>query len=216
MKILGIGAGGSTKVILEVLHEADPETDVVGILDDDESKHGERFEGISILGGIDRLAELRGEVDAVIIGVGARRDVVARTQLFEKIQAMDMPVLGVRSCHSTIAASVTLGQGVIIMPGVTINSCACLGHNVFVNTGSIIEHDCQLQPNVFLGPGCVLSGYVEVGVGTFIGSGSVVIGNIRIGRDVTLGAGSVVTRDIPDGVIAYGCPAHRNMRRKNA
>ena len=30
--------------------------------------------------------------------------------------------------------------------------------------------------------------------------------NVKIGSNVVIGAGSVVTRDIPDGVVAYGNP----------
>lgn len=39
-----------------------------------------------------------------------------------------------------------------------------------------------------------------------IGSGAVISNNIKIGSGSLIGAGSVVTKDIPDGVIAFGNP----------
>lgn len=33
-----------------------------------------------------------------------------------------------------------------------------------------------------------------------------ILGNVTIGKDTVIGAGSVVTKDIPDGVVAFGNP----------
>jgi acetyltransferase-like isoleucine patch superfamily enzyme len=60
-------------------------------------------------------------------------------------------------------------------------------------------------------PQATLCGCVSVGAGTLIGPGAVIVPRVRIGADVIVGAGSVVTRDLPDGVIAWGAPA-RVMR----
>ena len=40
-----------------------------------------------------------------------------------------------------------------------------------------------------------------------MGLGAVVVKHRRIGAHSHVGAGAVVTRDLPDGVIAYGVPA---------
>lgn len=47
---------------------------------------------------------------------------------------------------------------------------------------------------------------VVIGDDVWIGGGSVVMPGIRIGNGVTIGAGSVVTKDVPDGVLAFGNP----------
>ena len=40
-----------------------------------------------------------------------------------------------------------------------------------------------------------------------VGAGAVVLPRLRIGSNTTVGAGSVVTKNLPDGVVAYGNPA---------
>ncbi|MCC9644457.1 sugar O-acetyltransferase [Rhodopirellula sp. JC740] len=47
---------------------------------------------------------------------------------------------------------------------------------------------------------------VVIGDNVWIGGGSIIMPGIRIGNGVTIGAGSVVTKDIPDGVLAFGNP----------
>jgi len=47
---------------------------------------------------------------------------------------------------------------------------------------------------------------VHIGKNCWLGSGSIVLPGVTIGDNVVIGAGSVVTRDIPDNVIAAGCP----------
>lgn len=51
-------------------------------------------------------------------------------------------------------------------------------------------------------------GKVTIGDRVFIGASSIVLPGVTIGSDVVIGAASVVSRDIPDGVVACGSPAH--------
>ena len=48
---------------------------------------------------------------------------------------------------------------------------------------------------------------IHIGNNVWIASNTVVIGGVHIGNNVVIGAGSVVTKDIPDGMLAYGVPA---------
>jgi acetyltransferase-like isoleucine patch superfamily enzyme len=52
-----------------------------------------------------------------------------------------------------------------------------------------------------------IAGICEIEDKVVIGAGSVVLDKIKIGKSSIIGAGSVVTKNIPDGVIAYGSPA---------
>lgn len=47
---------------------------------------------------------------------------------------------------------------------------------------------------------------ITVGSDVWIGGGTVVLPGVTIGSGTVIGAGSVVTRDIPDGVLAFGNP----------
>lgn len=55
---------------------------------------------------------------------------------------------------------------------------------------------------------------VTIGDRVWIGGNTVILGNVTIGKDTVIGAGSVVTKDIPDGVVAFGNPC-RVIRKIN-
>lgn len=89
----------------------------------------------------------------------------------------------------------------------------------FVDPGKIIFGD-----NVFIGPNCGFytahhpidreqrnqgleyAAPIIVGNDVWFGGNTVVVPGVTIGSNVVIGAGSVVTRDIPDGVVAFGNP----------
>lgn len=67
-------------------------------------------------------------------------------------------------------------------------------------------HYSSLGYDVTVNSGVVVAGYVNIGEGTEIGTGATVSNNITIGKHCIIDASSVVTKDIPDGVLAYGNP----------
>jgi len=108
--------------------------------------------------------------------------------------------------NSTISSRSTLGQGIMVGIGCTINPCTIIGDGVICNTQSVIEHECYLGDYCHIAPGAVLCGNVVVGKNTFIGARSVVIQGVTIGDDVVVGAGSVIIKDIPNNSKVIGNP----------
>jgi maltose O-acetyltransferase len=47
---------------------------------------------------------------------------------------------------------------------------------------------------------------IEIGSDVWVGGGALILPGVRIGSRTVIGAGSVVTRDIPEGVLAFGNP----------
>ena len=47
---------------------------------------------------------------------------------------------------------------------------------------------------------------VWIGENVWIGAGTIISAGVHIGNNTVIGAGSVVTRDIPENVLAFGCP----------
>lgn len=111
-----------------------------------------------------------------------------------------------------VAADARLGRGVQVMANAAVGSRTVLDEAVLVNTSASVDHECVLGAGAHIGPGAVLAGCVRVGELAFVGAGATLLPRITIGRASIVGAGAVVTRDVPDGVVAYGNPA-RVMRR---
>ncbi len=107
-----------------------------------------------------------------------------------------------------------------------------LGYNVEIGDDFYMNRNCSLVDgakiifgnHVFVAPYCgfYASGHpldveqrnagleyakpITVGDNVWIGGHVVVLPGVTIGSNTTIGAGSVVTKDIPDGVLAFGNP----------
>lgn len=94
--------------------------------------------------------------------------------------------------------------------------------NVKIGNGVIFGHDCM-----------VLTGFhdysksgedrdritvenanrnIVIEDGVWVASGVIIIGPVKIGKNAVIGAGSVVSKNIEQGMIAYGIPA--KVKRK--
>lgn len=124
-------------------------------------------------------------------------------------RALDRKLAGKRfgtAIHPSalISPHATVGEGSVVMQGAIIQTSASIGRHAIINTAASIDHECCVGDYVHISPHATLCGNVHVGEGSWIGAGSALIQGIRIGRWCVVGAGSVVTRDLPDGVLAYG------------
>jgi sugar O-acyltransferase (sialic acid O-acetyltransferase NeuD family) len=109
--------------------------------------------------------------------------------------------------HASVAPSASVGSGTQVLAGAVIGADAILGSSVIINTCASVDHECSLDDGVHLAPRATLCGCVNIGANTLVGPGAIVIPRIRVGSDSVVGAGAIVTRDLPDGVVAWGSPA---------
>lgn len=110
--------------------------------------------------------------------------------------------------HKTFDQSLTstYGFGCLVNSNVTIAAHTKIGNFVSINRGVTIGHHVDIGDFVSINPGVNIGGHTTIGEGTQIGIGAQVLNQISIGKNSVIGAGSVVTRDIPDGVVAWGSP----------
>jgi sugar O-acyltransferase (sialic acid O-acetyltransferase NeuD family) len=113
-----------------------------------------------------------------------------------------------------VAGSAGLGPGSQVLAMAAVCADAVIGAACIVNTAASVDHECVLGDGVHVAPGARLAGCVTVGACSMIGMGALVLPRLRIGSHTIVGAGALVTRDLPDGVVAYGSPAR--VRRENA
>lgn len=205
--ILIFGAGGHGRVVLDILIESGA-GNILGFIDDDKSKAGEKIRGFSVLGDFTYLANKKSA--CIALGIGNN---IIRERIFTKAKGMDIPVISAVHPKAIVSRDVNIGQGVVIMPGAVINSGTALEDGVVVNTGASVDHDSYLNRFCQIWPGAHLAGTVRVGEFSYVGTGASVIQNINIGKNVMIGAGTVIIKDVPDNVTIAGNPG--KVIRKN-
>ena len=207
MQVIGFGAGGHARVMIEILQQ-DATFDLIGLLDPDPELKGLVVLNVPVLGDDGCLEGLmeRG-IRHFFVGVGSVGDASIRRRLFK--QGLDFGMQPVFVCHSQAVISPTaqIGQGVTIMAGAVINSGVVIGDNVIVNTGAIVEHDCFLGDHTHVATGARLAGGVRVNTGAHIGIGATIRELIQIGDLAIVGAGAVVVKNVQSKTVVVGVPA---------
>ena len=137
-------------------------------------------------------------------------------------------------CKANIPASTNIWQFCVVFPeakiGDNCNICAnvlienevTVGNNVTVKSGVQLWDGITVEDDVFIGPNatftndlfprsknldCKLSKTI-IKKGASIGANATILCGITIGEKAMIGAGSVVTKDVPEGELWVGNPAH--------
>ncbi|MDM8177227.1 acetyltransferase [Olivibacter sp. LS-1] len=191
-----IGASGHAKVIAEVLLEDDKY--IKGIFEKNEAIL--RLWDYRVLPQPEAGTWPRDAPYVIAVGSNRIRKYVAET--FQNELTFSKAI----HPRSIISNRVSIGEGTVVMAGVTINTETLVGKHVILNTNCSVDHECVLADYVHISPGVSLAGDVQVGEGTHIGIGASVIQGVRIGKWCTIGAGAVVIRDVPDYAVVVGSP----------
>lgn len=205
--VVGFGAGGNAKVVIEILRQSGSYS-LHGLLDPDCSLWGVSVLGVVVLGNDTLLPELISKgVDSFFIGIGAVSSLEPRRRLYELACSHGLRAVNAIHPASMLSESATFGAGFTAMANSVVNAQATLGENVVINTGAIVEHDCIVGNHVHISPRATLLGAVKVGDGTMVGAGAVIRQGLTIGSYAIVGAGAVVVKDVPDGAVVVGIPA---------
>lgn len=206
-KVIGIGAGGHARVLIEAIRLMGG-AEVVGLLDQDEALHGQVVGGVKVLGGDDLMASLKADgIEAVFNGLGTRGCLAARKSVFDLSRSSGLDVLSVTHPGAIISPSARLEAGAQVLAGAVVNADVSVGENAVINTGAIVEHDCVLGDHAFVATGAKLSGGVTLGDGAFVGVGASVLPGLQIGRNAVVGGGAVVVKAVEPDVTVVGVPA---------
>ena len=205
--IIGVGAGGHAKSIIDIISEA-REFSIVGLLDAQEERWGQFVLDVPILGGDSTLPSLYEHgIKVAFIGIGGVGSNKLREKLYQ--QTLDYGFSAPSLIHpaSLVSRYARLGGGVHVLGLARINAGAAVGNNVIINTGAIVEHDCVIQDHAHIATGAILSGSVTVGNRAHIGAGAIIRQSISIGDGAIVGAGAVVVKDVLPYTTVVGVPA---------
>ena len=201
--IIVFGASGHGKVVCDILLAS--RISVNGFIDSNPELTGREVMGLPVMGTETWIADkLKGGSVKVALGIGNQQN---RKAAAEKCQSMGAEIITAIHPRATIAASVRLGVGTVVMAGAIINPDAEIGRGVIINTGAVIEHDVVIGDFSHISPGAVTGGGAHIGSLTHIGMGSIILPRVSVGSGSVIGGGAVVLKDVPDQVIAYGVPA---------
>lgn len=119
--------------------------------------------------------------------------------------------------YAICCSKISIGKNVVIRPGtmlfadprpngakIIIEDDVLMGSGVHIYVGN---HKFENPSLPIIEQGHYESKPVLLKRGCWVGANAIILPGVTIGNNSVVGAGSVVTKNIPDGVLALGCPA---------
>lgn len=213
-KVIIFGASGHGSVVLDCI-EKEAKYKVVGFVDSYKEK-GIQINGYDVLGSEFDLPYLieKHQIFGGIVSIG---DNWIRSLVVKRIQKIAPNFKFINAIHpnAELGKDVEIGNGTVIMSGVTVNANANIGNHCILNTNSSLDHDGFMNNYSSLAPSVCVGGNLILGKGSAVCLGANIIENITIGEYSVVGAGSLVVGNIDPYVLAYGAPA-RIVRKRIA
>ena len=203
-ELLLIGASGLAREVLACVRE-NGQFDVVGVLDDDESKVGSALDGAPIIGPAGHA--LRYPEARVVVCIGAGK---WREKVIARLAGLGFPnnrFATVIDPSVRIPYCCDIGPGSILLGNVTLTAGITVGSHVVMMPGVTLTHDDVVEDFATLAAGVSLGGGVWVGRAAYLGMNCCVREGIRVGVGSRVGMGAAVLADVPDGEIWAGVPA---------
>jgi sugar O-acyltransferase (sialic acid O-acetyltransferase NeuD family) len=211
--IVIIGSSGHAKVVIDIV-QREGRYNIVGLLDSCRTL-GEETLGYRVLGKEETLPELIKihSLKGVIVAIG---DNFNRSKVVSHVRAICPELEFVTSVHpkASIATDVLVGEGTVIMAGVSVNPCCSIGRFCILNTNSSLDHDSIMEDFSSLAPHATTGGSCRIGSYSAISIGAVLIHGVHIGNNTVVGAGSLVLKPLDSFIVAYGSPAKVIRKRK--
>ncbi len=121
-------------------------------------------------------------------------------------------IIDVKASNVVKMDDVSIGEGYILSPFVTLTSNIKIGKSFHANIYSYVAHDCVIGDYVTFAPSVKCNGNVHVEDHAYIGTGAVLKQGtpdkpLVIGAGAIIGMGAVVTKDVPPNTVVVGNPA---------
>jgi sugar O-acyltransferase (sialic acid O-acetyltransferase NeuD family) len=207
--LLVLGAGGFARETIETVRAvngARPTFEIVGVLDDDEQRHGGQLSGVPVLGPME-LARARDAL--VVVCVGNPHTWSTRRRIVERLGLEDERYAVITHPAAALGGSACFGPGCVVLAGAVATADVRVGAHVAVMPQAVLTHDDTVGAFSILASGVRLGGGVQIEAECYLGAGCLLRQGVRVGRGAQVGMGAVVLDDVPAGEVWAGVPAHR-------
>lgn len=143
------------------------------------------------------------EYENILLGVFKSK---IKSSIINSFNIDNEKIINLIHASSQISTTTKIGYGCLINSLVSIAAHSKIGNFVSINRNSSIGHHTTISDFVTINPGVNIAGNVFIGEGSLIGMGVNIFDGVNVGKNTIIGSGSLVTKDIPDGVLAYGSP----------
>src|ERR1700750_2396 len=121
-QVLGLGAGGHARVVLEAIRAAG-EYEGVGLIDLSESTSGKFVDGVEILGSEARLEHFYQQgIRHVFNGVGGISDNTLHADVYRRVAQQGFEFITVIHPKSIVSKTVSIDAGTVVFAGVVVNA----------------------------------------------------------------------------------------------
>ena len=207
-RVLGVyGASGCGRGVMPLVRAASA-ADPARLTFVDDGAHPSMVNGESCMDYASFRA-LPGASKSIVLAISDSR---IRERLAVRCAADGLGFFEVRASNVVVMDEVTIGEGAILSPFVTITSNVRIGRHFHANLYSYVEHDCVIGDFVTFAPGVHCNGNIVIEDHAYIGAGAMIKQGkpgrpLTIGHGAVVGMGAVVTRDVPPGATVVGNPA---------
>jgi sugar O-acyltransferase (sialic acid O-acetyltransferase NeuD family) len=197
-------AGELGRVVPDILRRRETDENIV-FVDDDPERKGSSIDKHDIIGGKSEFKRLDETKTEVIVAFADRQTI--RLELSNAVRDMGFNLFSAVATDSSVAATATIGDGVILNSQSYVGPDAILSDTVVIDSAASVSHDVTLEEGVTIGPNATIAGGVTVERNTFIGAGATVRDDVTIGNGSVVGAGAVVISSVPSETTVVGVPA---------
>lgn len=190
--------------IIDAVNRVKPSFEIVTILDDNSSLHGQVMRGVKVTG---FLSEVEKYADCdFVFGIGSMNTRLLRHKIFSKLNVKAERFPAIIHPRAVIDHTAKVGFGCIIHPGVVIGNDAELENFVIVAVNSAVGPYAKIKQYAMITSLSLVLSSVTIGQSAFIGSCSCVTEGVHVGDGAMIGVGTIVTRNLDNGVFVLGNP----------